>query len=114
MRNDELIHISVPASEHDPRNPLPDVPGIVIHYVPDLHPDDVEEVDGLRVTSVARTLIDLGEEMDYEELIETFYRAWDMGRLELDKLAAARERVEWRPSLAMVDEVIAEFLEEVG
>jgi hypothetical protein len=114
MRNDELIHISVPASEHDPRNPLPEMPGIVIHYVPDLHPDDVEVVNGLRVTSVERTLIDLGEELEREELLATFYRAWDMDLLDLDKLDATRARVEWRPSLAMVDEVIAEFLEELG
>jgi hypothetical protein len=112
--HDEPIHITVPASAHDPRNPPPNVPGIVIHYVPDLHPDDVEEVDGLRVTSLARTLIDLGEDMEYEELLATFYRAWDRGLLDLDKLAATRARVEWRPSLTMVDEVIAEFLEEVS
>jgi hypothetical protein len=114
MRNDELIHISVPASEHDPRNPLPHVPGIVIHYVPDLHPDDVEVVNGLRVTSLARTLIDLGEDLEYEELLATFYRARDMGQLDLEKLVETRARVEWRPSLEMVDEVIAEFLEDVS
>ena len=82
---------------------------MVYHYVPDLHPDDVRIVRGLRVTSVERTLIDLAEEMSPEELLATFRRAWTMGLLELDRLRASRGRVEWRPSLAMLDEVILEF-----
>ena len=108
------IHIAVPASSHDPRNPPPAPPGVVFHYVPDLHPDDVEVVRGLRVTSVERTLIDLAEEMSGEELLATFRRAWAMGLLDLDRLHASRGRVEWRPSLAMLDKVILEFIREVG
>jgi hypothetical protein len=108
------IHIAVPASDHDPRNPPHVSPGIVIHYVPDLHPDDVEVVRGLRVTSVERTLIDLAEEMSPEELLAMFRRASRMGLLDLDRLRASRGRVEWRPSLAMLDEVILEFTRGVS
>ena len=83
--------------------------GVVIHHVPELHPDDVSVVKGIRTTSPSRTLIDLAEVMDVTELRECFANARDLGLLDLEELAAARARVEWRPSLAMLDEVIAEF-----
>ena len=47
--------------------------------------------------------------MDAEELRGRFIAAREKGLLDLDQLAAARARVEWRPSLAMLDEIIAEF-----
>ena len=47
--------------------------------------------------------------VDADGLRECFHRARERGLLDLDELAAARARVEWRPSLAMLDEVIAEF-----
>lgn len=109
MSDSELIHVSVPCSPDDPRVPR-DIPeGVVVHYAPELHPDDVCVVDGLRTTSPSRTLIDLAEVMDVTELRECFANARDLGLLDLDKLAAARARVEWRPSLVMLDELIAEF-----
>jgi hypothetical protein len=109
MPDREPIHVTVPCSPDDPRAPR-DVPeGVIIHYVPELHPDDVCIVDGVRTTSPSRTLIDLAEVVDVTELRECFVNARDLGLLDLDELAAARARVEWRPSLAMLDEVIAEF-----
>ena len=105
----EPIHITVPGNPDDPRNVL-DVPeGVIVHYVPELHPDDVCVVDGIRTTSPSRTLIDLAEVMGPAELRECFRNARSLGILDLDELAAARARVEWRPSLAMLDEVIEEF-----
>lgn len=109
MFDREPIHVSVPGSPGDPRDPN-DVPeGVIVHYVPELHPDDVCIVNGLRTTSPSRTLIDLAEVMNVKELRECFVNARELGLLDLDELAAARARVEWRPSLAMLDEVIAEF-----
>ena len=87
----------------------PAPPGVVVHRVPALHPDDVTIVDGIRVTTVGRTLIDLAEDLDRDELRRCFARAVELEILDFDELAAARGRVEWRPSLAMLDEVIAEF-----
>ncbi|MGI9019585.1 MAG: hypothetical protein ACR2G3_02600 [Solirubrobacterales bacterium] len=83
--------------------------GVIVHHVPELHPDDIRVVDGVPVTSPARTLIDLAEVMGREELRDCFSNARELGLLDLDELAAARRRVEWRPSLARLDEVIAEF-----
>ena len=80
-----------------------------MQYGPPLHPDDVATVDGIPVTSVARTLVDLAECMSKTELRETFEIARRKGLLNIADVRASRARVEWRPSLAMLDEVIAEF-----
>lgn len=107
---DEPIHISVPGCGADPRAAA-SVPGVELHFVPPLHPDDVTVLDGMRVTSPSRTLIDLAEVMDAEELRVAFARARTLGLLDPEALRAARERVEWRPSLAMLDAVIEEFVD---
>jgi hypothetical protein len=105
----EPIHLTIPGCPDDPRTAVEPPPGVVIHYAPSLHPDDVCVVDGLRVTSPARTLIDLAELSDKDELRRMFARARSLGILDMDAMHASRARIEWRPSLAMLDEVIAEF-----
>jgi hypothetical protein len=47
--------------------------------------------------------------MSAAELRALFARARANGMLDPEALRAARRRVEWRPSLAMLDEVIDEF-----
>ena len=64
---------------------------------------------GLRVTSVARTLIDLAEELTPAELRHAFAAGLARGLLDMEAVRRSRMRVEWRPSLAMLDAVIAEF-----
>ena len=109
MSHLEPIHVTIPCCPDDPRAPR-DVPeGVIVHYVPELHPDDVCIVEGIPTTSPSRTLIDLAEVTDVTELRECFANASELGLLDLEELAAARARVECRPSLAMLDEVIAEF-----
>ncbi len=102
------IDITVPGSPADPREP-PAIPGVRIHHVPELHPDDVTEVHGIPCTTVSRTLIDLAEELGEEELREAFRRARDLDLLDPEALVASRERVEWRPSLTKLDVVMSEF-----
>jgi hypothetical protein len=102
------IDVYAPGSADDPRTD-PSIPGVAVHRGPPLHPDDVTTVDGIPVTSPSRTLIDLAEVMTADELRACFARAREIGLLDPDALRAARERVEWRPSLAMLDEVIAKF-----
>jgi hypothetical protein len=80
-----------------------------MHHGPPLHPDDVTTLNGIPVTSPSRTLIDCAEFMTVTELRAAFARAQEIGLLDPEALRAARERVEWRPSLAMLDEVIQEF-----
>jgi hypothetical protein len=105
---DEPIDVLVPGSADDPRIDT-SIPGIVIHRGPALHPDDVTIHKGIPVTSPSRTLIDLAEVMTAAELRATFARAREIGLLDPEALRASRARVEWRPSLAMLDEVIEEF-----
>jgi len=105
----EPIHVLVPGSPADPRTPKAAPSGVVIHHAPELHPDDLTVHNGIPVTSVARTLVDLAECMDKDELRVTFETARLKGLLNIDDVRASRGRVEWRASLAMLDEVIAEF-----
>jgi hypothetical protein len=102
------IHVTVPGCVDDPRTAT-SIPGVVIHRQPALHPDDVTTYNGIPITSPSRTLIDLAEVMTTAELRVAFARAQEIGLLDAEALHAARGRVEWRPSLAMLDEVIEEF-----
>jgi hypothetical protein len=102
------IDVYVTGCAEDPRTDASS-PGIAVHRGPPLHADDVTVVDGISVTSPSRTLIDLAEVMTADELRATFARAREMGVLAPEALRAARGRVEWRPSLKMLDEVIEEF-----
>jgi hypothetical protein len=104
------IDITVPGSDLDPRDEPPAPDGIRIHRSPSLHPEGVVTLpSGLRVTSVARTLVDLAEVLSQDELRECFATARERGLLEMDAVHRCRARIEWRPSLEMLDEVIAEF-----
>jgi hypothetical protein len=103
------IHITVPASPDDPRVLPPPPPGVIVHYSPPLHPDDLAVVNGIPCTSLARTLVDCAEEMTVDELRELFANARQKGLLDIDAVRASAGRVEWRPSLAMLHQVIEEF-----
>jgi len=103
------IHITVPGSPDDPRTPVEAPPGAVVHHSPLLHPEDVTVVDGIRCTSVARTLVDCAEEMTKDELRQLFANADRKGMLDLDAVRASAARAEWRPSLPMLYEVLEEF-----
>jgi hypothetical protein len=104
------IDVTVPGSTDDPRDEARAPEGVRIHRVPPLHPEDVVTLpSGLRVTSVSRTLIDLAEVLTRDELRDAFATARRRGILDMDALRRSRARVEWRPSLAMLDTVIAEF-----
>jgi hypothetical protein len=105
----EPVHVTVAGAGDDPRAALSSLPGVVIHRGPPLHPDDVTTHHGMRVTSPSRTLIDLAEVMTADELRAVFARAREIGLLDPEALRSARARVEWRPSLAMLDKVIEEF-----
>lgn len=104
------VQIAVPASADDPRSPSQYPPWMEVHYVPDFHPDDCDEVDGVRCTAVPRTLIDCAEVMTEDELRDLFENVYVQGRFDPVEFAAARARVEWRPSLELVDSVAADYL----
>jgi hypothetical protein len=104
----EPVLALVPGCADDPRD-AGSLRGVVIHQGQPLHSDDVTTHEGIPVTSPSRTLIDCAEFMTVTELRATFARAREIGLLDPEALRAARRRVEWRPSLAMLDGVIREF-----
>ena len=104
----EPFHLFVAGSGEDPRT-AHSVPGVEIHHVPALHPDDLTTLHGFPVASPSRTLIDCAEVVTADELREMFACARELGLLDPAELRAARARVEWRPSLETLDEVIDEF-----
>jgi hypothetical protein len=104
----EPIDVYVPGSADDPRT-VESIPGVTIHRGPPLHPDDMTVHNGIPCTSPSRTLIDCAEVVSIDEIREMFARARDIGLLDPEAMRAARARVEWRPSLAMLDVVIEEF-----
>jgi hypothetical protein len=106
--DEEPIHITVPGNPDDPRLADPP-PGVVVHHTPPLHPDDLAVVNGIPCTSVARTLVDCAETTTIDELREMFATAEEKGLLDVDAVKASAGRVEWRPSLAMLHQVIDEF-----
>jgi hypothetical protein len=105
----EPIDVTVAGSPTDPREPFPEIPGVRVHRVPALHPDDVAVVDGIPVTSISRTLVDLAEILPRTELREVFADARAKGLLDMEAVEASYARVEWRPSLRMLREVMDEF-----
>lgn len=105
------IHVTIPGDPSDPRVPADLPPWVVAHYVPELHPDDLDVVEGLPCTSLARTLIDMAECSTEPELWDLFARTRDRGLLDAEAIRASRGRVEWRPSLGMFDRVAAQFLD---
>ena len=109
MYDHEPIHVTVPGYTGDPRSEPEPPSGVVIHRVPELHPDDITVIDGIPCTSIARTLVDMAEVVARDELRAIFARAREMGLLDIEAVKASAARVEWRPSLAMLYEVIAEF-----
>lgn len=106
---DDPIEVYRPGDTSDPRTSTDDPPGAVVRRGPPLHPDDMTVVDGIPVTSLPRTLIDLAEVLEEAELRECFERARAQGLVELEALRASRARMEWRPSLTLVDRMIEEL-----
>jgi predicted transcriptional regulator of viral defense system/very-short-patch-repair endonuclease len=83
------IHVTASVPRH---HPAPT--GVVRHRARNLADDDRAFVDGIPVTSVARTLLDLAWKLSGDQLRRALERAEDLGLLDLDELRAivARNR----------------------
>lgn len=73
------------------------------------HRGAVSSRDGGPSHLAVADLLDLGEELDRDELRRCFERACELGLLDPGALRAARRRVEWRPLRVTVDALIDEF-----
>jgi hypothetical protein len=63
-----VLHVTVPRPRKGPR-------GVRVHRVRSLHPEDVAEIDGIPVTSLARTLLDNAEVLPLWQVIRMIEEA---------------------------------------
>ena len=78
LRNCErfLVDVTVPGRSRCGQR------GIRLHRVRELHPDDVTEIDGIRVTTIARTLLDLCDVIPETQVRRAFEKAERMDGLD--------------------------------
>jgi very-short-patch-repair endonuclease len=95
------VHVSAESSGTRHRR------GVVFHRVRRLHPDDRAVEEGIPVTSVARTLLDLAEVVRPDRLERAFEAAERLGRLDMRKLDELMGRSHGRRGLAPLRELIA-------
>lgn len=77
-----------------------DLDGVIVHRCRTIHPADVTRIDGLPVTTLARTLLDVAETEPGERLEKVFEEADRRELLNLAELRACAERNPGRRGLA--------------
>lgn len=83
-------------------------PGIVVHRVRTLHPDDVTRREGIPVTTVARTLLDLAALVSRRQLERAFETAERLALLDARALENACRRQPHRRGSRLVRGVLAD------
>ena len=83
--------------------------GIKVHRVRCLHADDCDELDGIPVTSVARTLLDLAELVPRRKLVYALEQAERMRVLDMTALHACMARNRGRRGLKALTAAITEL-----
>ncbi|GJM37622.1 MAG: hypothetical protein DHS20C19_09890 [Acidimicrobiales bacterium] len=88
----------------------PVVDGVVVHRSWDLTPEDVREVRGLPVTSVAFTLVDAGAYLRDWEVERALDTAVGLGLVTIDEIRALRRRVgrHGRTGVTAIDRVLGD------
>lgn len=97
-----LIDVTAPGRSRHAR------PGIAIHRPRRFEPDECTTVDGIPVTTVARTLIDLAAVVPYSQLVRAWDEAVRLRVFDFDDLVRVRSRFKARGGLRHVDLLIAE------
>jgi predicted transcriptional regulator of viral defense system len=83
------------------------VDGLWIHRARRLDPEDVTVKDGIPVTTVARTLVDLTDVLGRDRILRALREAEYLQLLDLDTLNAAVERAHGRRRIGLLKEAIA-------
>ena len=86
----------------------PGPPGIVLHTTRDLPPPDRSEIDGIPVTGLARTLVDLAAVVRRERLARAFEEAERIGRLDTRAVGEVLARSHGRRGVGAVRALLAE------
>jgi very-short-patch-repair endonuclease len=80
--------------------------GVQVHRARRLHPDDVTVKDGIPVTTVARTLVDLTDLLASDRVLRAIREAEFLQLLDHQALNAAVQRAHGRKRLAVLKEAI--------
>ena len=83
-------------------------PGIVVHRTRRLDPEDVTTIDGIRVTTVARTILDLAEILNPRQLTTLIDRAEALRVFDLAELEATIARNPGRKTTTLREALGAE------
>jgi very-short-patch-repair endonuclease len=89
-------------------------PGIVVHRPRSIHPEDRTLHDGIPVTSVARTLVDLAAVARPRIVERAFDEAERLGVLDLEELTALYRRSRGRRGLGAIRRLIASHVPSAG
>ena len=87
------IHVLVPR-DHRPH------PGFVVHTTRHIHPSDITEHDGIPVTTMSRTLVDLTDTLTAHQLANLIHEAAFRNRFNRHATLAAMTRANGRRNLA--------------
>jgi hypothetical protein len=97
-----IIDVSAPGRSRNRR------PGLRVHRPRRLDPEDVTLVDGIPVTTVARTIVDLAASLSLERLTLIWDAAERRCVFDLNDLRAVRARSTGRRGLQKIDALIAQ------
>jgi very-short-patch-repair endonuclease len=95
------VHVTTTGHRRGPR-------GIAVHRVRSLHPDDRTIVDGIPVTSIARTLLDFAEVAREDQVRRAFEEADRRQLLDMRAVDALLERSSGRRGQRVLKAVAAE------
>jgi len=88
--------------------------GVIVHRVRRLHPADVERIDGLPVTSLPRTFLDLAETEPFHRLEAIAEEADRREALDLAAVRACMDRNPGRRGLAPLNRLLDDYLPVLG
>jgi very-short-patch-repair endonuclease len=94
------IHVTVPSRRA--------VPGVWVHRARRLAPAEVTAKDGIPVTTVPRTLVDLTDLLGRDRLLRALREAEYLQLLDLDALYAAVQRAHGRRRLTMLKQALGD------
>ena len=103
--NARTVDVSVPTAGGRSRRD-----GLRVHRVTTLRPDDIADVHGIPCTTVARTLLDLAEQLDRRGLERAIDQAAVTEQFDLNRLREQIAHNRGRPAAALLEAVLAEHV----
>jgi uncharacterized protein DUF559 len=88
------------------------LPGVRCHYVRRLHPDDASEIDGIPVTSLARTYLDLAEVLDPSRLVEALEAGERQNKLDVGALRITMARSPGRRGVRPLSDALEQITDD--